>query len=85
MHLEYFFSVWHNSTKFFVFFTRFNVSEVDSSGYDIALIRLPRPVMTPNDDYNENVLPICVPWNNEVNNLVFSRILKKYINFYQLL
>ena len=62
------------TVKFFVFFTRFNVSEVDSSGYDIALIRLPRPVMTPNEDYNENVLPICIPWNDEVTQIAIKKI-----------
>ena len=48
------------------------MSDIERNGNDIALIRLPRPAMTPNEDYNENVLPICIPWNDEVTQIAIK-------------
>ena len=44
---------------------RFIPSEIDRHGYDIALIRLPRLVVTYRDDPKEQVLPICLPWTTK--------------------
>ena len=41
---------------------RFSVSEVDSEGFDLALVRLPRPAVTREEDDYENVLPVCIDW-----------------------
>jgi hypothetical protein len=41
------------------------LSEVDREGFDIALIRLPRPAVTVNEDFEENVLPICIDWTGK--------------------
>jgi hypothetical protein len=43
-------------------FCRFSVATVDSNGDDLALVRLPSLAVTINEDPDENVLPICVPW-----------------------
>ena len=48
---------------------RFTIEKVDSNGNDIALVRLPRLAITINEDSEENVLPVCVPWTG--NELVF--------------
>jgi hypothetical protein len=45
-----------------VLLKRFSVEKVDSNGDDLALVRLPNLAVTINEDPNENVLPICVPW-----------------------
>jgi hypothetical protein len=40
--------------------------QVVTNGNDIALIRLPRPALTVNEDFDEIVLPICLGWNSNI-------------------
>ena len=59
---------------------RFIPSEIDRHGYDIALIRLPRLVVTYRDDPKEQVLPICLPWTTKEQVLIAeSSPSEKYI------
>ena len=37
-----------------------------TNGNDIALIRLPRPAITVNEDFDEIVLPVCLGWNQGI-------------------
>jgi len=41
---------------------KWNPSKVVVNGYDIALIRLPRPAYTVNEICEVSVSPICLPW-----------------------
>ena len=58
----------------FYVFSRFSVDTVDSNGDDLALVRLPSLAVTINEDPEENVQPVCVPWKG--NELVIGFKLK---------
>ena len=58
---------------------RFTIEKVDSNGDDIALVRLPRLAITINEDPEENVLPVCVPWTG--NELVIFLI---HVSFFDM-
>lgn len=44
----------------------FSLKDVASNGNDIALIRLPRLAITIEEDENQNVIPICLPWSSDI-------------------
>ena len=41
---------------------RFSLSNVASNGDDIALIRLPRLAVTVDENAEDPVMPVCLPW-----------------------
>lgn len=59
---------------------------MDKEGYDIALVRLPRPAITKDEELYENVSPICIDWTNSEASLItflkfttFIALVRKYI------
>jgi hypothetical protein len=40
--------------------------QVTTNGDDIALVRLPRPAITVNEEFDEIVLPICLGWRSNI-------------------
>ena len=64
----------HNDCSLMLYFSSFRLSELDRSGYDLALIRLPRDATTYKENPKVNVLPICLP-HNTANQVSFLSML----------
>ena len=43
-----------------------DLSKFVNNGNDIALIRLPRLVLTNEEDFNQIVQPVCLGWDNTI-------------------
>ena len=43
-----------------------DLSKFVNNGNDIALIRLPRPALTFEEDFNQIVQPVCLGWDNTI-------------------